>query len=113
MFGSLGPGEIILILVVLLLVFGAKRLPELGSALGKGIREFKSSVKDIEGELTTPHANRPSQQVQRSEPQQAVPPPQQPMQAQQPQPQQPVQAQQSQPEPAQQGHQQQNPGSQA
>lgn len=48
---GLGPGELLLILAVLLLVFGAKRLPELGGALGKGIREFKNSVRDIEGEF--------------------------------------------------------------
>ena len=46
MFGGLGAGEIFLIVLVLLLVFGAKRLPELGGALGKGIKEFKSSVRD-------------------------------------------------------------------
>jgi sec-independent protein translocase protein TatA len=50
-FGGLGMWEILLILVVLLLVFGAKRLPELGGSLGKGIREFKRSVKDIEHEI--------------------------------------------------------------
>jgi sec-independent protein translocase protein TatA len=54
MFGSFGPWEIMLILVVLLLVFGAKRLPELGGSLGKGIREFKRSVRDIESELSRP-----------------------------------------------------------
>ena len=41
MFGGLGIGEVVMILLVLLLVFGARRLPELGGALGKGIREFK------------------------------------------------------------------------
>ena len=46
MFGNLGFGEIMLILVVLLLVFGAKRLPEIGQSLGKGIREFKKSMTD-------------------------------------------------------------------
>lgn len=51
---GLGFGELLIILAVLLLVFGAKRLPELGGALGKGIREFKSSVRDIEGELKRP-----------------------------------------------------------
>lgn len=53
-FGSLGIWEVLLILLVLLLVFGAKRLPELGGALGKGIREFKSSIRDIEAELNDP-----------------------------------------------------------
>jgi sec-independent protein translocase protein TatA len=47
----LGPTEMIFIMVVLLLVFGAKRLPELGSGLGKGIREFKRSMTDLKGEI--------------------------------------------------------------
>jgi sec-independent protein translocase protein TatA len=46
--------EIMLIFLVVLLLFGAKRLPEIGSSLGKGIREFKSSIRDIEGELKIP-----------------------------------------------------------
>ena len=41
--------EIVVILVVVLLLFGAKRLPEIGRALGEGIREFKKSIKDIDG----------------------------------------------------------------
>ena len=49
--GGLGMGEIVLIFLVVLLLFGAKRLLEIGSALGKGIREFKGSVREIEGEL--------------------------------------------------------------
>lgn len=53
-FGSVGIWEVVLILAVLLLVFGAKRLPEIGAALGKGIREFKGSVKDIENEINRP-----------------------------------------------------------
>jgi sec-independent protein translocase protein TatA len=52
--GGLGMGEIVLIFLVVLLLFGAKRLPEIGSALGKGIREFKGSVREIEGELKAP-----------------------------------------------------------
>jgi sec-independent protein translocase protein TatA len=43
MFG-LGTQEIIIILVIVLFIFGAKRLPEIGKSLGKSIREFKSSV---------------------------------------------------------------------
>lgn len=65
-FGSVGVWEVILILAVLLLVFGARRLPEIGSALGKGIREFKSSVKDIEGEFNRP-ADRGSRDLPKSE----------------------------------------------
>ena len=54
MFGGLGMGEMILIFLVVLLLFGAKRLPEIGSSLGKGIREFKSSVNEVKREVVPP-----------------------------------------------------------
>jgi len=44
MLGNVGPLEIVVVLVIALIVFGPKRLPELGRSLGKGIREFKGSV---------------------------------------------------------------------
>ena len=44
MLGNIGPLEIIVVLIIALIVFGPKRLPELGNSLGKGIREFKESV---------------------------------------------------------------------
>lgn len=50
-FGGIGIWEVVLILVLLLLVFGPRRLPELGGALGKGIREFKRSVSDLRSEF--------------------------------------------------------------
>ena len=49
--GGLGMWEMIMIFLVVLLLFGAKRLPEIGSSLGKGIREFKGSLKEIEKEV--------------------------------------------------------------
>ncbi|HEX6308883.1 MAG TPA: twin-arginine translocase TatA/TatE family subunit [Longimicrobiales bacterium] len=48
---NIGPMEMVFVVVVLLLVFGAKRLPELGSGLGKGIREFRNSMRDISTEI--------------------------------------------------------------
>jgi sec-independent protein translocase protein TatA len=53
--GGFGMGEMIFIFLIVLLLFGAKRLPEIGSSLGKGIREFKSSVREIEQELKVPN----------------------------------------------------------
>jgi sec-independent protein translocase protein TatA len=44
MIGGLGMTELVVILVIVLVIFGAGKLPEVGSALGKGIRNFKSSV---------------------------------------------------------------------
>jgi sec-independent protein translocase protein TatA len=45
--------ELLILLVVLLLIFGAKRLPEMGRSLGKGMREFKDSVTGVEDAVTT------------------------------------------------------------
>jgi sec-independent protein translocase protein TatA len=42
--GWIGPWELLILLLVVLLVFGPKRLPEAGRALGKGMREFKDSI---------------------------------------------------------------------
>ena len=49
MFG-LGPMELTIILVIILIIFGAGRLPEIGSGIGKGIKNFKSSMKDSDKE---------------------------------------------------------------
>jgi sec-independent protein translocase protein TatA len=48
MFGNLGFGEIAVIFLVILLLFGAKRIPEIAGSFGKGIREFKKSVNDVD-----------------------------------------------------------------
>jgi len=50
MFG-LGPWELLIIFMVVLLLFGAKRLPDIAQGLGKGIREFRKSVKDTTDEI--------------------------------------------------------------
>ncbi len=52
MFG-LGPTELILICIVILVLFGAKKIPDLMSGMGKGIKEFKKASKDIESEITS------------------------------------------------------------
>jgi sec-independent protein translocase protein TatA len=58
MFGDIGIEKIFLLLIVVLLLFGAKRIPEIGSSIGRGIREFKRSVNDLQNEVhasdTTP-----------------------------------------------------------
>ena len=48
---SLGAPEIIIILFLVLLLFGAKKLPELAKGLGKGIKEFKKAKKDVSDEM--------------------------------------------------------------
>lgn len=53
MFG-LGTGEIILILLIILIFFGAKKIPELAQGLGKGMKEFRKAARDIQDEIETP-----------------------------------------------------------
>jgi sec-independent protein translocase protein TatA len=50
-FGNLGFGEIMGILIIVLLLFGAKRIPEIAGSMGKGIREFKKSVNDVQNSV--------------------------------------------------------------
>ena len=59
MFG-LGATELIVILVVALLVFGPGRLPEIGGALGKGIRDFRKGVENKGGDDEAPTAEKPN-----------------------------------------------------
>ena len=63
MFEGLSLTHILLFLVILLLLFGAKRLPEIGGALGKSIGEFKRSMRDVQNEF-----NNPTQDARRVEP---------------------------------------------
>lgn len=51
LFGSLGWPEIVIILVVILLLFGGRKLPELAKGLGKGLRLFKKEVRGVQDEL--------------------------------------------------------------
>jgi sec-independent protein translocase protein TatA len=53
MFG-MGPTEMIIALVVVLLLFGAKRIPEIAGSFGKGIREFKKNMNDVQREIAAP-----------------------------------------------------------
>jgi len=53
MFQGIGTWEILLIFLVALLLFGAKRIPEIAKGLGKGITEFKRAVKDVKDEIET------------------------------------------------------------
>jgi len=64
MFGSLGPTELVLILLIVIIIFGARKLPDLGRSIGEGIKNFKKSIntgeegeKDKSGKKTEPPAN--------------------------------------------------------
>ena len=85
--GGIGFPELIIIFLVLLLVFGAKRIPEIARGIGKGIREFKSATNEISREIEAESQERQINQPQA--PQQGAP------QARQGQPQQQSSPQQS------------------
>ena len=50
---NLGPGELLLVLAIALVVLGPKKLPDVGRSLGKGMREFKESLSNMTGDKTT------------------------------------------------------------
>jgi len=53
MLGNLGFPEIMIILVIVLLLFGAKRIPEIAGSMGKGIKEFKKNINEATREITS------------------------------------------------------------
>jgi sec-independent protein translocase protein TatA len=56
LFGPIGLPEMLIILVIIMLIFGASRLPEIGKGIGQGIKNFKSSVKDTDSETKNDHS---------------------------------------------------------
>ncbi len=52
--GNLGFTELMMILIIVLVLFGARRVPEIGASIGKGIREFKKNISDTEREIRDP-----------------------------------------------------------
>jgi sec-independent protein translocase protein TatA len=69
---NVGPLELVVVLIIALVVFGPKRLPELGSSLGKGIREFRSTVsgegKDDDDDDKVPEIEESPTQAKAAEP---------------------------------------------
>ncbi len=53
-----GGSELLLILIIVLILFGAKRIPEVAQNLGKGIREFKRSMREVQSELETDESSK-------------------------------------------------------
>ncbi|MGQ0549802.1 MAG: twin-arginine translocase TatA/TatE family subunit [Armatimonadota bacterium] len=60
MIGNVGPMEMLIILLILLLLFGASRLGGLGAAAGKTIKEFRKAVRDVENEVDDTKPAKPS-----------------------------------------------------
>jgi sec-independent protein translocase protein TatA len=67
--GSLGPFELVLVFLAILLIFGAKRIPEIARGLGKGIKEFKSATSEISREL---NVNEPANRIHPTPPTQGA-----------------------------------------
>src|SRR6185436_2784560 len=86
MFGSLGVPELLLIFVVILIVFGPRRIPEIGRTLGKALGEFRNATDDLKNTIerevrleelkqVAPSIVTPFEAVSRSEPEMLTPPP--------------------------------------
>jgi len=66
---NIGPQELFWIFLIVLFLFGAKRIPEIGRSIGKGISEFKKGMKEVENEMTAsdkPSAPPPSDETRKS-----------------------------------------------
>jgi sec-independent protein translocase protein TatA len=67
-FGNLGPLELLMILVIVLVIFGAKRVPEIGASIGKGIREFKRNISDVDRHIQEPEREARSERLNAGDP---------------------------------------------
>ena len=68
MLGNIGPMELFIVLVIVLVVFGAKRVPEIGASIGKGIREFKRNISDMDRQIKEPEREARIDRVNAGEP---------------------------------------------
>jgi len=66
MLEDLSIGKILLIVVVILIFFGPKKIPDLAQSLGKGIREFKKAMRDVTDEMQKPVNDEPKSSTQKS-----------------------------------------------
>lgn len=67
-FGNIGPLELVMILVIVLVIFGAKRVPEIGASFGKGIREFKRSLSDVDRQIKEPERDAQADRLNTGDP---------------------------------------------
>lgn len=64
---NVGPWELVLILVIVLLIFGPGKLPEVGKYLGKGIKEFKKSINALETDIMEEKPKKPEQDQEKKQ----------------------------------------------
>jgi sec-independent protein translocase protein TatA len=67
-FGNIGPLELLMILVIVLVIFGARRVPEIGASIGKGIREFKRNLSEVDRQIKEPERDARSDRLDVGEP---------------------------------------------
>jgi sec-independent protein translocase protein TatA len=67
-FGNIGFTELLMILVIVLVLFGARRVPEIGASIGKGIREFKRNISDVDRQIREPERDAHVDRVAAGEP---------------------------------------------
>ena len=60
--------ELFIILVIVLVIFGARRVPEIGASIGKGIREFKRNISDVDRQIKEPEREAHSDRLNAGEP---------------------------------------------
>ena len=70
--GNLSGGEILILMLIVLLVFGANRLPDAGKAFGKGLREFKRALSDAENSINRLPSDEGEQPVRNAKPKRLV-----------------------------------------
>jgi sec-independent protein translocase protein TatA len=66
MLGGLGPMELIIILLIVILLFGGKKIPEIAKGLGKGIRDFKSSMSGADADAEDKNAKSENKEIPKS-----------------------------------------------
>jgi sec-independent protein translocase protein TatA len=62
-FGNFGFSEMLILLVIVLVLFGARRVPEIGASIGKGIREFKRNISDVDRQIREPEPEVRSERI--------------------------------------------------
>ena len=72
-FGNFGFTEMLMLLVIVLVLFGARRVPEIGASIGKGIREFKRNISDMDRQIREPERDVRSDRLGAADPLAAPP----------------------------------------
>lgn len=67
-FGNIGFTELLMILVIILVLFGARKVPEIGASIGKGIREFKKNISDVDRQIREPERDAAADRIASGDP---------------------------------------------